>query len=262
MKSPQIVWINNDDPPEAFPEIESASKNPDGLLAVGGDLSEERLLYAYRRGIFPWFSDGQPVLWWAPDPRCVLRPDQFRVSRRLHRSFRSSTFEIHINRAFDDVIAACAEDRAGQDGTWITLDMRHAYRALYEQGWAHSIEVWQSGSLVGGLYGLAINKVFFGESMFSRKSDASKGAMLALCNIIDRHGFALLDCQVESSHLLTLGATLMPRSEFSEVLQESCAGTEKFDAWPEKPSNIAKFPRLTGHQRIALDPAFLHNSAR
>jgi len=241
MKSPQIAWINNDDPPEAFPEIESASKNPDGLLAVGGDLSEERLLYAYRRGIFPWFSDGQPVLWWSPDPRCVLRPEQYRVSRRTQRTFRNSTFEIHFNRAFDDVIAACAQDRAGQDGTWITAEMSHAYRALHAQGWAHSIEVWQSGGLVGGLYGLALDKVFFGESMFSRESDASKAAMLALCSIIEGHGFALLDCQVESSHLLTLGATLMPRNDFAGVLGKYCARTEKFDAWPAKPSNIAKF---------------------
>jgi leucyl/phenylalanyl-tRNA--protein transferase len=232
MKSPNITWISSDDPPDAFPDIESAFDIPDGLLAAGGDLSSERLLYAYQHGIFPWYDSGQPILWWSPDPRCVLHPHEFHVSRRLRRTLSRSKLEVSFNQAFGDVIAACAEDRVGQQGTWITDDMLDAYTRLHEQGWAHSIEIWNDSLLVGGLYGLAIGRAFFGESMFSRQTNASKAAMLALCQQMVSHDFEILDCQVESPHLISLGASLMPRNRFAAVLRRACAATAQFREWP------------------------------
>ena len=241
MKSPNITWISSDDPPEAFPEIESAFDIPDGLLAAGGDLSPERLLYAYRHGIFPWYDSGQPILWWSPDPRCVIRPHEFHVSRRLRRSLSRSKLEVSFNQAFGDVIAACAEDRIGQQGTWITDDMTAAYTRLHEQGWAHSIEIWQESSLVGGLYGLAIGRAFFGESMFSRQTNASKAAMLALCQQMVSNDFEILDCQVESPHLVSLGASLMPRNNFAAVLRQACKSNSQFLEWPAERRQVLDF---------------------
>ncbi|MDH3719423.1 MAG: leucyl/phenylalanyl-tRNA--protein transferase [Planctomycetota bacterium] len=241
MKSPNITWISSDDPPEAFPEIDSAFDVPDGLLAAGGDLSADRLLYAYRHGIFPWYDDGQPILWWSPDPRCVIRPHEFHVSRRLRRALSRGTFELSFNHAFRDVIAACAEDRSGQQGTWITDDMTAAYVSLHEQGWAHSIEVWLDDRLVGGLYGLAIGEAFFGESMFSRNTNASKTAMLALCQQMVACDFEILDCQVESPHLVSLGATLIPRKQFAAVLRRACEPASKFSDWPAKRQQVLDF---------------------
>ncbi len=232
MKSPNITWISSDDPPDAFPEIESAFDIPDGLLAAGGDLSPERLLYAYRHGIFPWYDSGQPILWWSPDPRCVLRPHEFHVSKRLRRSLSRSKLEVSFNQAFSAVIAACAEDRIGQQGTWITDDMADAYSRLHQQGWAHSIEIWQGNRLAGGLYGLAIGRAFFGESMFSRQTNASKAAMLALCQQMVQNDFEILDCQVESPHLVSLGASLMPRNKFAAVLRQACKSNAQFFDWP------------------------------
>ena len=232
MKSPNITWISSDDPPEAFPEIESAFDIPDGLLAAGGDLSPERLLYAYRHGIFPWYDSGQPILWWSPDPRCVLRPHEFHASKRLRRSLSRSKLEVSFNQAFSAVIAACAEDRIGQQGTWITDDMADAYSRLHQQGWAHSIEIWQENRLAGGLYGLAIGRAFFGESMFSRQTNASKAAMLALCQQMVLNDFEILDCQVESPHLVSLGASLMPRNKFAAVLRQACKSNAQFFDWP------------------------------
>jgi leucyl/phenylalanyl-tRNA--protein transferase len=241
MKSPQIAWISSDDPPEAFPDIERAFDVPDGLLAAGGDLSEARLLYAYRHGIFPWFNEGQPILWWSPDPRCIIVPGKLHVSRRLRRSLRRSDFVVRFNSAFDDVVSACASDRPGQDGTWITPEMHASYVRMNAAGWAHAIEIWRDDTLVGGLYGLAIGGVFFGESMFSRVSDASKAAMLALCTVIDAHGFALLDCQVESPHLVNMGAELIPRRRFADILDERCEPADPFSGWPPGASNITDF---------------------
>jgi len=232
MKSPNITWISSDDPPDAFPDIESAFDMPDGLLAAGGDLSPERLLYAYQHGIFPWYDSGQPILWWSPDPRCVIRPHEFHISRRLRRSLSRSKLEVSFNQAFNDVIAACAEDRIGQQGTWITDDMTDAYTRLHGEGWAHSIEIWQENSLVGGLYGLAIGQAFFGESMFSRQTNASKAAMLALCQQMVLNDFEILDCQVESPHLISLGASLMPRNKFAAVLRRACKSNSQFLEWP------------------------------
>ncbi len=241
MKSPNIKWLSNDDPPEAFPEIESAFDVPDGLLAAGGDLSPERLLYAYQHGIFPWYDDGQPILWWSPDPRCVLQPHEFHVSRRLRRSLSRGNFEVSFNQAFGDVIAACAEDRSGQQGTWITDDMAAAFTRLHQQGWAHSIEIWQECRLVGGLYGLAIGRAFFGESMFSRRTNSSKAAMLALCQQLVDNDFEILDCQVESPHLISLGASLMPRNKFSAVLRRACQPGSQFREWPAERRPVHDF---------------------
>jgi len=241
MKSPRITWISREDPPEAFPDVGSAFDTPDGLLAAGGDLSEARLLYAYRHGIFPWFDEGQPILWWSPDPRCIIRPDEFQISRRSHRYLRQSGFEISFNTAFNEVIAKCAEDRVGQQGTWITAGMTDAYSILHGNGWAHSVEVWSDGDLCGGLYGLAIGKAFFGESMFSRHSNASKAAMSALCHLLRKAGFAVLDCQVESPHLLSLGARLMPRAEFATMLSAACEPQSQLLTFPAGRVKITDF---------------------
>ena len=241
MKSPNITWISSDDPPDSFPDIESAFDVPDGLLAAGGDLSPDRLLYAYRHGIFPWYDDGQPILWWSPDPRCVLRPHEFHVSRRLRRSLSRSRFDVSFNQAFGDVIAACAEDRIGQQGTWITSEMTVAYSQLHQQGWAHSIEIWHEGRLEGGLYGLAIGRAFFGESMFSRQTNASKAAMLALCQQLVSNDFEILDCQVESPHLVSLGASLMPRPRFASVLRRACEMNSQFHDWPAERRQVLDF---------------------
>jgi leucyl/phenylalanyl-tRNA--protein transferase len=243
VKSPNITWISSDDPPDAFPDIESAFDNPDGLLAAGGDLSAERLLYAYQNGIFPWYDSGQPILWWSPDPRCVIRPREFHVSRRLYRSLLQSNFEVTFNRAFGDVIAACAQLRSGQQSTWITDEMADAYTGLHMQGWAHSIEILLDSRLVGGLYGLSIGRAFFGESMFSRETNASKAAMIALCQQMQLHDFEILDCQVESPHLLSLGASLMPRRQFATVLRRACKAGSQFREWPAERRQVLDFLR-------------------
>jgi len=243
MRSPRIIWISAADPPEAFPDVETACDLPGGLLAAGGNLSEERLVYAYRHGIFPWFNEGQPILWWSPDPRCVLRPDRLHISRRLLRALRHSEFEVSFNRAFDDVIEACEKDRHGQDGTWITPEMLIAYRNLHARGWAHSIEIWSGDTLAGGLYGLAIGTTFFGESTFSGKTNASKAAMIALCAVLGDNAFALLDCQVESPHLMSLGAELMPRRQFVRILRGTSEKQQQFDRWPGERLKIQDFRR-------------------
>lgn len=224
--APRIAWLSPDDPPEAFPELDQAFTEPNGLLAAGGDLSAERLLYAYRHGIFPWYDEGQPILWWSPDPRCVLVPGKFHRARRLQRFLKSAEFHVSFNNAFDQVIAACAGHRDTQAGTWITNDVIQAFSTLHRAGWAHSVEIWLGTSLVGGLYGLSIGRVFFGESMFSHESNASKAAMLALCAELSERQFRILDCQVDSPHLASLGATLMRRVEFASLLEIGCESGE------------------------------------
>jgi len=212
----QPIWITNDAPAHAFPDVDQAMIQPNGLLAVGGDLSPARLLHAYQRGIFPWFSEGQPILWWAPDPRAVLLPRDLRISRSLKKTLRREIFQVTFDQAFARVIRACAQPRASQNDTWITAHMVAAYCALHAHGFAHSVECWQDGALAGGLYGVAIGKVFFGESMFSRVSDASKVALAALCE----SGYQLIDCQLPSDHLKRMGATDLPRSEFMRLLRD------------------------------------------
>lgn len=226
-----IRYISSADGADAFPVIDHACREPNGLLAAGGDLSRERLLYAYQHGIFPWYEEGQPILWWSPDPRCILEPQDFHVARRFERWLRSAPFTITFNREFDAVVDGCAGQRIGQHGTWITAEMRDAYHALHRDGWAHSVEVWKGETLAGGLYGLAMGKVFFGESMYSRESNASKCAMLALCRELNRHEFRLVDCQVVSPHLLTLGAVAIPRTAFRRILETACPVQSRFTGW-------------------------------
>ena len=235
MNNSRIAWLSADDPPDAFPSVDSALTEPDGLLAAGGDLAPERLLYAYRHGIFPWYDDGQPLLWWSPDPRCVFGPGNFHVSRRLRRSLRQSTAEVRINTDFGAVIRACAAPRGAHHGTWITEEMIAAYELLHGEGWAHSIEVWQTDVLIGGLYGIAIGRAFFGESMFSRADNASKIALLTLSRMMDTGEFGLLDCQLVSSHLLGLGAVVIPRQQFMAVVTDLCSPAIRFENWPSDP---------------------------
>ncbi len=213
-----IPWLRPGDPPDAFPPVEAALTDPDGLLCVGGDLSPARLLAAYRRGIFPWFSAGQPILWWSPDPRTVLYPGEFKLSRSLARTIRNRGFVVTVDRAFASVTEHCADARLRPEGTWISPQMRAAYQRLHELGHAHSYETWDGDRLVGGLYGVALGRVFFGESMFSLERDASKVALAALVRaMIERDG-GLIDCQVASAHLESLGARGIPRRQFVREL--------------------------------------------
>jgi leucyl/phenylalanyl-tRNA--protein transferase len=215
-----ITWLSPQDAPEWFPPLEQALEEPAGLLAAGGDLSPQRLLAAYRRGIFPWYSPGQPVLWWSPDPRAVLFPDEFHCSRSLAKRLRRGGLEASLDRDFAAVIDGCAAPRAASPGTWITAEMRAAYLLLYRLGTAHSIEISHGGVLIGGLYGVRLGGVFFGESMFSRERDASKAALAHLVAVCQRNGLAVIDCQLPSRHLLSLGARTIPRSQFQALLRE------------------------------------------
>ena len=221
-QGPTPCWLDPDDPELWFPRVDLALQEPDGLLAVGGDLSEDRLLLAYRSGIFPWYGAGQPILWWSPDPRLVLFPSRLRITRSLSKTIRKATFSITLDQAFDAVISACAEPRPGQAGTWITPEMMAAYRDLHAAGHAHSVECWQEGKLAGGLYGVAIGRIFFGESMFARSTDASKVALVGLVRQLSRWGFPLVDCQVHTTHLASLGAETISRREFIRTLEHTC----------------------------------------
>ncbi len=214
-----ITWLSPADAPERFPPLEQALDDPPGLLAAGGDLSSSRLLAAYERGIFPWYCAGQPVLWWSPDPRAVLFPAQFRLARSLAKTLRNRGLELRVDQDFQAVIDGCAAPRAASPGTWLLPQMRAAYLALHQLGYAHSIETWLGGHLVGGLYGVRLGGVFFGESMFSRERDASKAALAHLVQICPRAGIALIDCQLPSKHLMSLGSRLIPRRQFQSLLR-------------------------------------------
>jgi len=211
MRVPPIL----DDDSSVFPDANQALKQPNGLLAQGGDLSPQRLIAAYSQGIFPWYSAGDPILWWSPNPRLVLRPMEFKLSRSLRRRVQAANWRVSVDCAFLPVIHACAHaPRPGQNGTWIVPEMLAAYTRLHRMGVAHSVEVWAADRLVGGLYGLAIGKMYFGESMFSALPDASKVALWALCSRLQSWRWPLIDCQQETAHLLSLGAQTMPRAEF------------------------------------------------
>jgi leucyl/phenylalanyl-tRNA--protein transferase len=201
-----------------FPDPATALREPNGLLAAGGDLRPERLLAAYHRGIFPWFEAGQPPLWWSPDPRAVLFPAEFHISASLRKTLRSGRFTVSSDRDFAGVTAGCAGPRAGSTGTWLIPAMREAYAALHDLGYAHSVEVWRGDELVGGLYGVALGRVFHGESMFSRASDASKTALAVLAQVLARAGYHLIDCQVHNPHLESLGARNIARRDFLRQL--------------------------------------------
>jgi leucyl/phenylalanyl-tRNA--protein transferase len=226
------VWLD----PEncSFPDSRLALQEPNGLLAIGGSLAPEVLLSAYPRGIFPWYSDNQPILWWSPDPRAVLFPEQLHVSRSLSRTLNRDHYTVTFDHAFSRVIAACAQSREGQGdegGTWITSELMTSFILLHRLGYAHSVEVWLDDELVGGLYGLAIDRVFFGESMFHRQRDASKVALVHLVRRLDELGFRLIDCQQATRHLLSMGATTMPRQSFNELLSSYCSNLATVSLW-------------------------------
>jgi leucyl/phenylalanyl-tRNA--protein transferase len=204
----------------SFPPVEQALRSPNGLLAAGGDLSSVRLLQAYRHGIFPWFSEGEPILWWSPEPRMVLFPNEFKVSRSLRKTLRNGNHEIRIDSAFEQVMRACAAPREGANGTWIHEEMIAAYCDLHRMGYAHSVETWMNGELAGGLYGMALGRMFYGESMFSRRTDASKIALAHLAAQLEKWNFGMIDCQMYTPHLTSLGAREIPRKDFITRLQD------------------------------------------
>jgi leucyl/phenylalanyl-tRNA--protein transferase len=212
-----IPWLDPNDP---FPPLASALREPNGLLAAGGDLSPRRLIEAYTRGVFPWFNPGEPILWWSPDPRTVLFPGELKVSRSLRKTLKKQTYEIRVDTAFRQVMEACAAPRDGHSGTWITPAMISAYTELHRQGLAHSVETWMEDKLVGGLYGISLGRMFYGESMFSLATDASKIAFVHLVRQLERWGFGMIDCQMKTAHLASLGAREIPRAEFSQKLSE------------------------------------------
>jgi len=225
-----IPWLDAETP---FPPVSKALKEPNGLLAAGGDLSPERLLAAYRHGIFPWFSAGEPILWWSPDPRMVLFPEEMRITRSLAKTLRNADYAVKLDTAFDQAIAACAATpRPGQSGTWITTQMQAAYGRLHALGHAHSVETWRAGKLVGGLYGVAVGRVFCGESMFSHATDASKIALAHLCRFLAARGYGIIDCQMETAHLTSLGARPIPRDEYLARVAALVAGGDTPGRWP------------------------------
>ncbi len=213
-----LTWLKRDT--LTFPPLNKAMREPNGLLAAGGDLSADRLIQAYRHGCFPWFSEGQPILWWSPDPRTVLFPEELHVSRSMAKLLRQQRYQVSFDRDFKAVIQACAGPRRDADGTWITDDMQNAYTELHARGHAHSVEVWDNGELVGGLYGLAMGQLFFGESMFSRADNASKFGFITLARHLQAWGFVLIDCQMPTPHLESLGARSIPRREFADYLRD------------------------------------------
>ena len=225
-----IPWLDEE---PVFPPLDTALAEPNGLLAAGGDLDPQRLLAAYGRGIFPWYSAGEPILWWSPDPRMVLFPDELKVSRSFAKTLRNADYEVRLDTAFDEVIHACAVmPREGQAGTWISAEMQQAYRALHRLGYAHSAETWIDGKLAGGLYGIALGQAFYGESMFSHARDASKIALAHLCAHIKRRGFGIIDCQMETAHLASLGARPIPRRDFAARLDRLCLRGDAPGQWP------------------------------
>jgi leucyl/phenylalanyl-tRNA--protein transferase len=221
-----ITWLSPDGDREWFPPLDQVLDEPEGLLAAGGDLSVSRLLAAYRRGIVPWYSAGQPVLWWSPNPREVLVPTEFRCARSLAKTLRNRGFGVTFDGDFAAVVDACAARREHSPGTWITAEMRAAYCELHAQGHAHSVEVHLDGALVGGLYGVSLGQVFFGESMFSRERDASKVALARLAERAVVAGVQLIDCQLPTPHLRSLGSKPMPRHEFSALVSQYTAGPD------------------------------------
>jgi leucyl/phenylalanyl-tRNA--protein transferase len=229
-----LTALDPDNPYQPFPDIRQALADPNGLLAVGGCLSPVRLLNAYRHGIFPWYGDDDPILWWSPDPRWVVHPEEYKPTRSLAKLMRRGVFTFSYDRAFDKVLEGCAAPRAGAAGTWITGEMQAAYRALYCMGSAHSFEAWQGDKLVGGLYGVTIGRVFFGESMFHRVSNASKAVFAYAMARLAAWGYKLVDCQVHSAHLESLGAKPMSRADFAGKLYVVCKHEPLVGAWAQE----------------------------
>ncbi|HNQ56925.1 MAG: leucyl/phenylalanyl-tRNA--protein transferase [Rhodocyclaceae bacterium] len=235
-----IPWLEGEAP---FPSVESALRRPNGLLCAGGDLSPQRLLDAYRHGIFPWFSEGEPILWWSPDPRMVLFPQEVKISRSLARTLRRGGYDVRLDTAFAQVIHECSLPRRDQDGTWITPQMQQAYIRLHELGHAHSVETWIDGKLAGGLYGVAIGRAFYGESMFTRRTDASKIALAHLARYLERRGFAVIDCQMKTAHLASLGAREIRRRELTRGLE----------AWTREGAGPGRWPGAGASDLFAAD---------
>lgn len=227
----QLPWLDANNQAQEFPPADTALREPDGLLAAGGCLSPQRLRTAYSQGIFPWYSDDQPLLWWSPDPRTVIVPERIKISRSLKKSMRKTGIHFTMDKAFGLVIEACQQPRDHIDGTWITDDMKEAYCELHRQGGAHSVETWMGDELVGGLYGVASGRVFCGESMFSRATDASKAALVTLARQLTRWKFALIDCQMHTPHLESMGASSMPRNEFLQTLKSGPAVVPQDSVW-------------------------------
>lgn len=247
-----LIWL---DPGDPFPATTEVLDDPPGLLAAGADLSPDTLIRAYSQGIFPWFSEGEPILWWSLSPRMVLPPEQFHLSRSLKKSLRQTPFDVAIDQQFEQVVRHCAETpRDGQPGTWITEEMQAAYSRLHQLGHAHSVEISLNGTLVGGLYGVCLGRVFFGESMFSHHNNASKAALQALCLLAQPLNLALIDCQMQTDHLASLGATTMSREAFEQRLAElvdnpALDQTEATSPWPRSPMSLAS---LTGEYRLEI----------
>lgn len=224
-----LPWLSSTG--ERFPDISLALADPNGLLAAGGDLSPKRLMEAYSRGIFPWFEEGQPVLWWSPDPRMVLFPEDLRVSKSLQKILNKPLYTVTLDEAFAEVITCCAQPRRGSPDTWITDEMQTAYMQLFDEGHAHSVEVWRDGDLVGGLYGVALGQLFFGESMFSFESNTSKIALVNLVKQLQEWNYKLIDCQISSEHLESLGAIEISREKFRQQLHELLPRPGKAPPW-------------------------------
>lgn len=226
-----LTVLNPLDDAEKFPDTETALEEPDGLLAVGGCLSPRRLENAYRHGIFPWYNENEPIIWWSPNPRMILNLEKFRISRSLRKTICRGEYEISFDKSFKQVIDACAGARAGAKGTWITSEIKRAYVRLYQLGRAHSVETWHHGVLAGGLYGVAIGQVFFGESMFYRRSNASKVALAGLVEMLKSWNYVFIDCQVHTSHLTSLGAGEISRKVFTDLLARHCEVLPGESAW-------------------------------
>jgi len=227
----QLPILDSQNPNQNFPALETALTDPDGLLAAGGCLSSQRIINAYKQGIFPWYSPGEPILWWSPNPRLVLFPENLNISRSLRKTIRKCTFNITYDQSFSQVMQCCAAPREEESGTWISEEMYQAYTQLHQQGIAHSVEAWFEGELVGGLYGIAIGQVFFGESMFHRKTDASKVAFCYLVQQLSEWGYQLIDCQVHTEHLSSLGAEEINRNDFSSLIKQYCSIQPSDKAW-------------------------------
>ena len=234
-----LPWLDGDTP---FPPLSRALTSPNGLLAAGGDLSPQRLLQAYSQGIFPWYNPGEPILWWSPDPRMVLIPQQLRVTRSLAKVLRNRSYEIRVDTAFREVMTACAAPRDAEGGSWIGPEIIDGYCELHQLGHAHSIETWIDGELAGGLYGVALGKMFYGESMFARRNDASKIAFVHLVQKLQQWGFGMIDCQMFTHHLHSFGAQLIPRTQFAATLKLLIAEEPMFKPWHycNAPTNAAK----------------------
>lgn len=227
----RLHWLDPRDPLQPFPPPHLAMRDPNGLLAIGGDLSVPRLIRAYSQGIFPWYNPDEPILWWSPDPRAVLLPEHFHLSRSLTKSIRRPDYGVTLDHAFGEVLTHCGGPRTRSRGTWLGPDMRDAYLQLHDRGYAHSLEIWRNGNLIGGLYGVALGRVFFGESMFSREADASKIALYWLCQQLQAWEFGLIDCQVGSAHLYSLGATDVSRDRFQSLLAAALGQAPRTGRW-------------------------------